>query len=263
MQPLLTIQDVRIPIEHHQLLDSTQVRARDILAQTPEAPLLITADRQTGGIGRTGRRWESPPGGLWVTLLWPLPDRPEPILESLGLRVGLACLRVVTDLLAQHAPTTRARLKWPNDVLLEANGAARKLGGVIVEIRHHPPRSYALVGVGLNLNNPRESLPSSLRPLTDTLRAHTSRDIPLLPVRDRLAHELVNALRSRGLTRAQLDEIRAALWGVGSTVSITLPDGSRVEGTLLGLTDDGRLQLARNGQPWLAPLSAELAPPHA
>ncbi len=260
MHPLLVL-GRSIPVEHHDALPSTQTRARDLLPSSPTTPLLITASRQTSGLGRTGRHWESPPGGLWLTLLWPLPTHHEPILHSLGLRIGLACHRTLSHLLAQHAPSTRALLKWPNDILLESPTRLAKVGGVLVEIRHHHPHTYALVGVGINLNNTPDSLPPSLQPHSDTIRAHTSRDIPLLPARDRLVHELADALTSERLAPAQLAEIRAALWGIGRHITITLPDHTRVEGTLLGLTDDGRLQLNRDGQPWLAPLSAELAPP--
>lgn len=249
--------------EHHPSITSTQTRARELASQSHPTPLLITADRQTAGLGRTGRHWESPPGGLWCTLLWPLPPHHQHILNALGLRVGLAVARAVRQLLAPAPSPPDVRLKWPNDVLLVRDGHAQKLAGTLIEIKRHAPNTYALLGVGLNLNNDPALLPPHLAPHATSLRAHFASDIPSDVALEALLHHLLDALSAEGVDQARLAEIRALLWNVGETVTVTLADGERVEGVLLAVSDDGRLQLERDGRPWLAPLSAELAPPSA
>ncbi len=247
--------------EHHVSIPSTQIRARDLAGQAHPDPLLITADHQSAGLGRTGRHWESPPGGLWLTLLHPLPPDHHRFLPALGLRVGLALARTVSTLLRNRPNTPTVRLKWPNDVLLVSTESARKVGGVLVEIKHTAERSYALLGVGLNLNTHPTLFPHDLAQTATSVRAFVPHDLPLDAARNLLLEQLLDAIPVEGLDQARLREIRAMLWGVGEQATLILADGSRAHGTLLGLTDDGRLELIRDGERWLAPLSAELAPP--
>ncbi len=106
---------------------------------------LVLADAQTGGRGRAGRPWTSPPGsGVWLTLV----TRPGDLaaLEVLALRVGLA----LADALAPLAAGV-VGVKWPNDLLV----GGRKLAGILVEARWRDGRpEWAAVGVGVNVRPP-------------------------------------------------------------------------------------------------------------
>lgn len=102
---------------------STQDVARDL-------PLgsVVVADHQSDGRGRLDRGWEAPPGAALLAS-FVLPARPLASLAA-GVAVATAC-------------GDGARLKWPNDVLLEG----RKLAGILVEQRGE----RCIVGVGVNL----------------------------------------------------------------------------------------------------------------
>jgi len=93
---------------------------------------VVLADEQTAGRGRFGRRWISPQGGLYATIVCPM--QPQ-----LSLKTGLAIAGVLRE------AGVHATLKWPNDVLVRE----RKLAGVLVEERG----PLALVGIGLNLED--------------------------------------------------------------------------------------------------------------
>jgi BirA family transcriptional regulator, biotin operon repressor / biotin---[acetyl-CoA-carboxylase] ligase len=106
--------------------------ARRIAAAGAPHGTLVTAGEQTAGRGRQGRAWVSPPGGALLASL--VLRRLDPLLS---LRGGLA----VADVAGAEA-----RVKWPNDVLLDG----RKLAGVLVEGR--PQEGWAVLGIGVNLD---------------------------------------------------------------------------------------------------------------
>jgi BirA family biotin operon repressor/biotin-[acetyl-CoA-carboxylase] ligase len=100
----------------------------------------VRAERQTAGRGRGGHAWTSPPGNLYLSVVLPPPaDRP---ITLLPLLVGVAVAEAARE---WGVP---ARLKWPNDVLVDE----RKLGGILVESSTDGQGAAAIVaGVGINL----------------------------------------------------------------------------------------------------------------
>jgi BirA family biotin operon repressor/biotin-[acetyl-CoA-carboxylase] ligase len=120
------------PRLHHREIDSTNRRARELATAGAPHGTLVTAGVQTAGRGRQGRRWDAQEGdALLCSLIVREPD------ELLSLRAGLAVADVAGE---------AARVKWPNDVLLD--GA--KVAGVLVEGRPH--EGWAVVGIGVNVS---------------------------------------------------------------------------------------------------------------
>jgi len=104
---------------------------------------VMLAEYQTAGRGRRGRAWLAPPGGsICLSLNWTFRDVPAD-LGSLGLVVGVCELRALRELGLVHA-----KLKWPNDVLVDD----RKLGGVLIELRAESAGpACVVIGMGLNV----------------------------------------------------------------------------------------------------------------
>src|SRR3954447_24380256 len=128
-------------------VDSTMLEAeRQAEAGTP-TPLLIWARSQTGGVGRHGRRWSSPPGNLyWTILLRHAPEWPQ----DFGLTFA-AGLSVLDMLEALGVDPQRLRIKWPNDCLLDG----RKVAGILTVATLMPGVAAARgghvsVGIGVN-----------------------------------------------------------------------------------------------------------------
>jgi len=103
----------------------------------------ILAEYQTAGRGRRGRPWLAPPGGsICMSFSWNFSDVPED-LGALGLVIGICELRALRKL-----GVTQAKLKWPNDLLVDD----QKLGGILIELRAESDGpAYVVVGVGLNV----------------------------------------------------------------------------------------------------------------
>jgi BirA family biotin operon repressor/biotin-[acetyl-CoA-carboxylase] ligase len=137
------------PRLHLRETGSTNERARALAGSGAPHGTLVTAGHQTAGRGRQGRSWVAPPGrALLCSLVVRPPD------ELLALRGGLA----VADLAGAGA-----RVKWPNDVLLDG----RKVAGVLAEGR--PQEGWGVLGIGVNVAvDPRE-LPEALRATAGTL----------------------------------------------------------------------------------------------
>ncbi|HXP89482.1 MAG TPA: biotin--[acetyl-CoA-carboxylase] ligase [Fibrobacteria bacterium] len=134
---------------------STMEVARDL--DGPEV-FTVVARSQTAGRGRFDRPWLSPPsGGLYLTasIPWSRPLSQAPLV-SMGTALALARL-------ASQLGCPRIALKWPNDLLL----SDRKAAGILAEMHHPSPGvSRLLVGVGVNVSIPEDTLAKVGQPAT-------------------------------------------------------------------------------------------------
>ena len=144
---------------------------------------VVIADTQTRGRGRLGRRWASPEGGLWLSLI-ARPDLPVEHAGRLGILVALAAAGATRE--ATGAP---AQVKWPNDIVLEG----RKLGGVLVETElAQGTVAAAVLSLGLNVNVSLDRLPAEMRESATSLFEATGRAYRL----DSLAARVLDHLES-------------------------------------------------------------------
>jgi BirA family biotin operon repressor/biotin-[acetyl-CoA-carboxylase] ligase len=123
---------------------STQDEVHRLAEQGAPQGTAVSAVRQAAGRGARGRGWESPEGGLWLSVLW----RPHGTDEArlLSLRAGLA----IAELLDGLGGLPPIELKWPNDLVVQG----RKLGGILCEARWHGDAlAWVVIGVGLNVRN--------------------------------------------------------------------------------------------------------------
>jgi BirA family transcriptional regulator, biotin operon repressor / biotin---[acetyl-CoA-carboxylase] ligase len=131
------------PRLHLRATDSTSTRARELaLAGAPHGTL-VTAGEQSAGRGRQGRAWSAPPG--------------RSVLMSLVLRDPPTLLPLAAAVAVAEVCGPAARIKWPNDVLLDG----RKAAGILVEGR--PFEGWAVLGIGLNVAVRASDLPDELR----------------------------------------------------------------------------------------------------
>lgn len=187
----------------------------------------LRAGRQTGGRGRLGRTWESVDGNLYCSTLVRL--RPGDLLpHSLALVAANAVHALVAPLCRGQA-----RIKWPNDILVD--GA--KIAGILLE----RAGDAVVVGIGINV----AVHPSGLdRPVT-SLFEQGAQDASVQPLYERLAQLFAHWL---SVWRAQgLDPVRTH-WLVnahptGTPMRVLQPDGGQVDGTFDTLDRQGMLIL--------------------
>lgn len=147
-------------VEYHDSIDSTNRRAREV-ATDGESDVVVLADEQTGGRGRLDRAWESPSGGVWLSLAL----RPRVPIAHAPLFTLAAAVAVTR---AAREAGVDARIKWPNDVVVGRGSdgdasAERKLAGILTELEGEADRvDWLVVGVGNNVNVDASALPEGV-----------------------------------------------------------------------------------------------------
>jgi len=151
---------------YENVIDSTNEAVKKALNTAPEG-LLVVADAQTVGKGSKGRSWSSPPGtGIWMScLLKPEIDAYKAC--ELTLLISFCIVKVL------HAVfEIDAKIKWPNDVIL--NG--KKIAGILTEVCSDREKKQCLItGIGINVN--QDNFPDEIKDMASSILIETGRQI--------------------------------------------------------------------------------------
>lgn len=205
------------PRLHLRVVDSTNLRARELALGGAPHGTIVTAREQTAGRGRQGRSWIGPPG--------------RALLVSVVLRDAPALVPLVAAVAVADTVGPDARIKWPNDVLLDG----RKVAGILAEGR--PSEGWVVLGIGLNVAVRDEDLPPELRETAIGM----GRDPEEL---EAVLAELLGHLDAR---LAQPTDDLLAAWRERDALrgrEISWRDG---HGVADGVDDDGRLRVRTPG----------------
>ena len=121
---------------------STNTKAKELAKAGAEEGTVVISKTQSQGRGRFERNWESPEGGVYLSVIL----RPNESFEKLPLLSFVAALAVTKTIRSYGLPAT---IKWPNDI--QVNG--RKIAGILLESEGDGRSiTYVIVGVGINLS---------------------------------------------------------------------------------------------------------------
>ena len=227
----------------YQTVDSTNLEARRLWerGEGKQGPLAVIAGEQTAGVGRQGRMWHSPRGGLWITIAWPL-VKPAHQMQALPLAAGHALATVL-----EHFYSLPASIKWPNDVLV----ADAKIAGILCQSCTSLDPPCVLIGVGVNGNYPVTGWSYGFRCPPTSLFQELGRDIDLETFSRHflnVAETVLKEYEENGLANLA-EPIEARLAWVGETVRSEGAEGIKpVVGKLAGLDEEGRLLLVKDGE---------------
>ena len=231
-------------LQHFSSVGSTNALLLEAAASGAAEGTVYVADEQTAGRGRGGHTWHSSPGdGLYVSALV------KPALKLrhallLSLATGVAAWQAVNEITGLTVD-----LRWPNDLLIERNGHARKCGGILVESAvepgNDPDLRYAVIGVGINVSHQR--FPTELAELATSLAME--KDAPV----SRMAL-LVSLLRALDMELTGLESseenvpslfrrfAERSSWVQGKRVNV--PEQGGYTGVTAGLDTRGYLRVA-------------------
>ena len=211
---------------------STQEIARDHALTGAPSGLVIVAEAQTDGRGRHSRRWHSPIGGLYMTVVL----RSIVNVHLLPLLAGVAVAEVLEAFVG-----IEAELKWPNDILV----GGKKIGGIIAESGWSGGEpKFALLGIGVNANNP---LPEDL-PEATTLAREIGVELDLEPLLQTLLGRLGHHLqRLEADPSTVLESWRRKARTLGRRVEVMDASGEIVEGLAVDVDPEGALILETEG----------------
>ena len=223
------------PLHFFPLIDSTNTYAARLAREGAPEGTIIVADSQSGGKGRLGRSWVSPPSvNLYLSVIL----RP-PVSTAVAPQLNLLAAIAVADAVSETTRLSPA-IKWPNDVLV----AEKKVCGILAEMQTDAEGLRAvIVGIGVNINAPLSAFPEELRDKASSLLITGGQTIDRSTFTASLLTHLeksyvlwlqggFSALRSRW------EQYAAHL--LGTRISVAAPEGT-VIGTVLGLDSDGAL----------------------
>lgn len=214
-------------------VDSTQDWVRRNMPYLPDRAVVVSYT-QTDGRGRLGREWESPPGGLYASVLF----KPSPVPEY-APRVSLTLAAVLARSLRERG--IPALVKWPNDVLVGQG----KIAGILAEAGGYSA-PWLIVGVGVNLlGMPAVSGRAILPVIHWGAFAKPPEAMDLLDeILDGLS-ELWPSVEADPLANAAVI-INEALWMKGKRVRISTGKET-FYGAIRGVSGDGGLVLEQEG----------------
>jgi BirA family biotin operon repressor/biotin-[acetyl-CoA-carboxylase] ligase len=234
--------------EHHQSIDSTNLRALELAADGLPQGSLVTADAQTGGRGRLNRVWHSPPGrNIYFSLIL------RPALEIsryplITLAAGLGCAE---GLAGAGAPVPD--VKWPNDLLL----GGRKIAGLLCETGPvSGRRTWVVLGVGINVNLREDELPPDVESRAGSLSMAAGRPFD----RSFVLASVLSGLEKRyleleaGRASVLLSDYRRRCHTLGRQAAVT-GEAGRLEGRAEDIDEHGRL-VVRTGDGRLVAVGA-------
>ena len=213
--------------------------------------VVIFAERQTAGRGRLARKWESAAQkGLWFSLLL----RPAFALADWSRLTTWAAVGVARGV-EEALPGCCAAIKWPNDLYL----GGKKAVGILCE-SVAGPRGYAVVGIGVNVNQTREDFPGELLVKATSLREAAGEGIAPLD-RHAVAAALLRALDAlypalEADFASVVAEAQAGSCLVGRRITVHAPqetygataEGLEPDGSLRVRCSDGAMRIVSGGE---------------
>jgi BirA family biotin operon repressor/biotin-[acetyl-CoA-carboxylase] ligase len=218
-------------------LEQTGSTNRDLLAKAEGLPefYVLATDFQTAGKGRMDRSWEANPGSSVMASVLLRPSFTE--------SSGIGWLSLMTALAISQAISAlgqEAKIKWPNDVLIQD----KKVSGILAEAA--TDLSCVVIGFGINVNQLATELPVET---ATSLLVETGGSID----RDQLLAAVIQNLKklyfelSVSGGDAQDSGLREAILSlsatVGQQVSVEFPNGKKTFGLAKQIDSTGRLVL--------------------
>ena len=220
-------------VRYMETIDSTNLYARRLGEDGAAEGVLVVADEQTAGKGRSGRHWTTPPGSAIAMSVLLRPRIAPERISMVTLVMGLAVAKAVRELYGLDA-----LIKWPNDVVV--NG--KKICGILTEMSAELMAvNYIVIGVGINSN--MKEFPEEIRTTATSIALELGRDVS----RARLIAEVMKHFET--LYRSFLEtsdlsgiisDYNAILVNIGRRVRVLEP-GNEYSAKALGIDRNGRL----------------------
>jgi BirA family biotin operon repressor/biotin-[acetyl-CoA-carboxylase] ligase len=209
---------------HFGEIESTSDVAKDLKNFPKEGIVVVHADRQTAGRGQRGNSFFSGDGGLYATVVCPLPE------IELHFVLNRAMSLAVCEAVQGVAGAAPLAIKWPNDILW----AGKKICGILLESVR--TGEHIAVGVGINVNTTSDEFPAEIRSLATSMAIETGKRFDVGALLTDMCMRFQRHRMEPG--RAAHDRYRERLFGIGERIRI----GGQI-GIFETVREDGRLCL--------------------
>jgi BirA family biotin operon repressor/biotin-[acetyl-CoA-carboxylase] ligase len=229
-------------IFYYEQIDSTNDEAKQLAKSLADEGIVVIAESQTKGRGRMHRKWSSPKGGLYLSVVL----RPKKNLQEQAkyyLVSSVACALGI-----RKATGINCLIKWPNDILVNN----KKVAGILTESSIKESKvDFLILGIGINVN----SLPSAFRKNATSLSLLKNRQYSIIEI----AKDVLRSLDSCYLKYKKegldffINEWKNLSTNLGIRVKITY-NGKEVEGTAIGIDQKSGALLLRKDNGFIKPL---------
>ncbi len=130
--------------------------------------MVIIAEEQTGGVGRMGRAWVSPSGGIWVTIVL-TPKVPVDHIFMITMAGSIAVARAI-----RKEFNLGALIKWPNDIFI----GKKKVAGLLLELSAEADKvHHCLLSIGIDVNVPIDNFAPDLQDRITSISAEIGHEV--------------------------------------------------------------------------------------
>lgn len=225
-------------------IDSTQNQALKMADDEANNGSVIVASKQTGGRGRSGRKWISPKGGIWISIiLQPKFDISIttlfPIASALALSIAI-----------EKTFSINPELKWPNDLTIKG----KKIAGMLVDVALESNKIENLVlGVGINFDVNIKEIEKTLKgtPNFYGVASLTDQKKEIKPIKLVQAFlvelERIYKLLETKQTKKIISDWTSRSSTIGKNVELNTSD-AKIKGKAIRIDEDGALVVLENGK---------------
>lgn len=213
---------------------STNTLAMELALKGSSEGTVVIAELQTGGKGRLNRKWISPKGNLYLSVIL----RPNVPLQRAPLITLMGAVAVASAI--RTACKIQAAIKWPNDILLRG----KKVSGLLTEMSAEQDRiRHIVLGIGINVNMDLDALPADVRETSTTLAGEAGHKIDRTILLRQLLRDLEYWYQKFLMSSVDvLEEWERLNMTIGNRVTVN-GFGETLEGLAQGIDTEGRLIL--------------------
>ncbi len=175
-----------VELEELESTTSTNALLLDMARKGAPFGTVVWAHSQTGGRGRLGRSFSSPPGGVYLSLLVPAPLNLDDVGFALTAKAGVATKRAI-----ESFSSKKCKIKWVNDIIVDgkkvcgilaqmvelpnhnrglARGCCQKICDANVATGYQNEKQYgAVIGIGVNYTTPVSCFSANLKDIATSL----------------------------------------------------------------------------------------------
>lgn len=225
-------------------IDSTQNQAMKMASDEANNGTIIIAEKQTSGKGRLGRKWVSPKGGIWLSIILH-PKFDISVITLFPIASALALSNAIEKTL-----NIKSELKWPNDITIKG----KKVAGILVDASLESNKIENLVlGVGINFEVDVKQIEKTLKDTPNfygvaSLSEQNKTVKPILLVQSFLTEmeQIYDLLNARD-TKKIIKEWTRKSSTIGQNVELNTDDG-KISGRAIRIDDDGALVVSENNK---------------
>jgi len=225
-------------------IDSTQNQALKMADDPVNAGAVIVAAKQTGGRGRSGRKWVSPKGGIWISII--LQPKFDISITTLFPIASALALSIAIEKIFSIKP----KLKWPNDLTIKG----KKVAGMLVDVSLESNKIENLVlGVGINFDVNVKQIEKALKETPNfygvaSLKKEKQEIKPVQLVQTFLLElEKIYKLLNAKQTKKIISEWTKRSSTIGKNIELDTTNG-KITGKATKIDDDGALIITENSK---------------